>query len=283
MILPKTYSKHSIQGLYIFLLATTLVFISHVGNAQSKRRATDVEEIIVEPIKAIKCITIDAGHGGKDPGCHGQYSNEKDITLAVALKLEQLIRDFYKNKVRVVQTRSTDIYWTLPERGGIANEAKADLYISIHVNSTPRKQGTNTGTETYVLGLTRTDDKENAITEYGDQDTKEGDLLDINDPLTQIKIAQYTQAFLSQSINLGAKIENEFMMQGRDSKGVKQKSLGVLAHSGMPGVLVEIGFLNNPAEEAYLNSEQGIAQVAEAIFNGIKAYKLDYEKVIIKQ
>jgi N-acetylmuramoyl-L-alanine amidase len=150
------------------------------------------------------------------------------------------------------------------------------LYISVHVNSTPRRVGTSAGTETFVLGLTRNDDKENAMAEKGEGFTEEG-MLNTNDPMTQIIIAQYQQTFLTQSINLGAKIENEFAGQGRVSKGVKQKSLGVLANSGMPGVLIEIGFLNNPDEENYLNSEDGQNEVATAIFNGIKAYKLEVE------
>lgn len=224
-------------------------------------------------------ICIDAGHGGHDPGCHGGYSNEKTITLAVAKKLEELIHTNFKT-MSVVLTRDTDIYWTLEERGSIANASKADLFISIHVNSTPKKIGTAQGTETFVLGLTRDKDKKGAISEKGEFEGGEGEsqMLNENDPMTQIMIVQYAQAFLSSSIKLGEKIETEFAAQGRVSAGVKQKSLGVLAHSGMPGVLVEIGFLNNPGEEEYLNSEAGITEVATAIFNGIKAYKLEYEK-----
>jgi N-acetylmuramoyl-L-alanine amidase len=264
--------------LQYFLIPIFLGLFSHTAIAQKQRKGDVVTTIPVEPIKKIRTITLDAGHGGKDGGCHGQYSNEKDITLAVALKVEKLLNAAFKD-MKTVQTRRDDIYWTLEERGAIANTAQSDLYISIHVNSTPKRNGTSMGTETYVLGLTRTDDKGNAISDNSEGVSEEEDLMNTNDPMTQIIIAQYTQAFLNSSINLGAKIENEFAAQGRYSKGVKQKSLGVLAHSGMPGVLVEIGFLNNADEEIYLNSEQGQNEVAQAIFNGIKAYKLEYEKL----
>jgi N-acetylmuramoyl-L-alanine amidase len=258
-------------------LAFVLGLISHQVSAQTVgNRKPTTETIIVESPAKVKTICIDAGHGGKDPGCHGQYSNEKDITLAIALRVESMLKAYYKN-INVVQTRSTDIFWELEERGSIANAAQADVFVSIHVNSTPRKVGTSSGTETFVLGLHRTDDKENALSEKDNHD--EGDSkLDRNDPLTRIKVAQYMQAFLNQSISLGSKIEQNFANQGRLSKGVKQEGWGVLAHTGMPAVLVEIGFLNNPEEEAYLNSEQGQIQVATAIFNGIKAYKEEMEK-----
>ncbi len=252
--------------LNLLLTVASLVYISHMAIAQTKPK--------------INAICIDAGHGGKDPGCHGQYSSEKDITLAVALKVEKILKDSIKS-MRVVLTRRDDIFWPLPERGSIANNSKCDLFLSIHVNATPKRIGTRTGTETFVLGLGREDEKENAIGEKGEMstDANNADLMNLNDPMTQIMIAQYQQAFLSSSINFGAKIENEFAMQGRPSMGVKQKSLNVLANSGMPGVLVEIGFLNNADEENYLNSEEGQMQVALAIVKGIKSFKIDYEKI----
>jgi N-acetylmuramoyl-L-alanine amidase len=256
-------NKHTVLIKFYLLVLLFLGLFSHDTLAQTAA-------------KKVRKVCIDAGHGGKDGGCHGAYSNEKDITLAVALKLEKLIKDGLKD-VTTIQTRSTDIFWELEERGSIANNAKCDLFISIHVNSTPRRVGTSTGTETWVLGLDRKDDKENAMQEKGEGFGEKGE-LNPNDPLTQIIIAQYQQAFLAQSIALGAKIETEFAMQGRTSKGVKQRGLGVLAHSGMPAVLVEIGFLNNPDEEVYLNSEEGQMEVAKAIYNGLKAYKLEAEK-----
>jgi N-acetylmuramoyl-L-alanine amidase len=260
-------NKHSLVFRHLLFIFLFLGYFSHAVTAQT-------------PSKKITKICLDAGHGGKDGGCHGAFSNEKDITLAVVLKVEQLIKDSLRN-VSVVQTRTTDIFWELEERGSIANTAKCDLFLSVHVNATPRRVGTSNGTETWVLGLTRNDDKENAMAEKGEGFVEEG-MLNTNDPMTQIIIATYQQAFLSQSINLGAKIETEFAYQGRASKGVKQKSLGVLANSGMPGVLVEIGFLNNPEEENYLNTEAGQMEVAMAIFKGVRAYKKEVESAQLK-
>jgi N-acetylmuramoyl-L-alanine amidase len=258
-------NKINQQLRYYFIIIAFLGYFSHTSNAQTATKPK------------INKICIDAGHGGKDPGCHGQYSYEKDITLLVALKVETLLKDSIKG-IQVLQTRYDDSYPALTDRGYIANNAKADLFISIHVNSSPRRNGTKRGTETFVLGLGREDEKENAITtKKGEVDAEAGELMNANDPMTQIMIAQYQQAFLSKSISLGAKIEDEFQNQGRESSGVKQKSLNVLANSGMPGVLVEIGFLNNIEDETYLNSVEGQNEVALAIVKGIKNFKKEYE------
>lgn len=274
---------------YIFFACATL--LSFQGFANGKK---------------ISKIVIDAGHGGKDIGARGTITNEADITLAVSLRLGKIIRDSLKD-MQVVYTRTTDIYPELRERHEIANQAKADLFVSIHVNSSPGtttriQTGTRTvkkgkkrvkvpvyktihnretkanGTETYVLGLHRNAQKEDAIGEYGDNITQEPGLLDMNDPQTAIIIAQYSQAFLSRSVSLGSKIQQEFANQGRRDMGVKQKGLEVLAGSAMPGVLIEIGFINNTEEESYLNSERGQHEVAMAIFRGIKAYKMEAER-----
>ncbi|MBS1776189.1 MAG: N-acetylmuramoyl-L-alanine amidase [Bacteroidetes bacterium] len=277
----------------IKLLLLGLVLISH-------------QQLAFSAGKKITKIVLDAGHGGHDAGARGQYSNEKDLTLAIALRLGKIIRDSMK-EVQVLYTRTSDIYPTLPERHEIANRANADLFISIHINATP---GTYTremtgyktvkhgrkrvktpvyrtihnratqanGTETYVLGLHRNSQKEDAIGEYGETVTQEPGLMNENDPQTAIIIAQYSQAFLSRSVSLGSKIQQEFANDGRKDMGVKQKGLEVLAGSAMPGVLVECGFINNPNEEAYMNSEAGQQQIALAIYRGIKAYKAEAER-----
>lgn len=256
--------------------------------------------------KKINKIVLDAGHGGKDIGAQGAFSKEKDITLAVTLKVGKIVSDSLKS-VQVIYTRTTDDYPSLQERHEMANKANADLFIAIHVNSTPFtktriREGyktvkrhhknvkvpvyrtiihhvtTRSGIETYVLGLRRNYQKENAIGEYSDNVTNEPGLMNENDPQTAIIIAQYSQAFLSKSIALGGKIQEQFALQGRPDLGVKQMDLEVLAGSAMPGVLVEIGFITNTREEEYLNSEKGQYEVAMAIYKGIKAYKTDIEK-----
>lgn len=256
--------------------------------------------------KKVSKIVLDAGHGGHDVGAQGQYSSEKNLTLAIVLRLGKILKDSMKD-VQVIYTRTSDVYPTLVERHEIANRAQADLFISVHVNATAgkvtrvitgyktvkkggktikqpiyrtvrKKETTANGTETYVLGLHRNSEKKDAIGEYGDNITEEPGLLNMNDPQTAIIIAQYSQAFLARSVSLGSKIQESFGRQGRRDMGVKQMGLEVLAGSAMPGVLVEVGFINNPDEEAYLNSEAGQHEVAMAIYQGIKAYKQEAER-----
>lgn len=256
--------------------------------------------------KKVRNIVLDAGHGGTDPGAKGKVSLEKNLTLAISLRVGKLIADSLKD-CQVIYTRTSDVYPTLKERHAIANRAKGDLFISIHINATaPRverirtgykyvKKGnkkvkvatyrtvrhtstTASGTETYVLGLHRTGQKAGAIGEHAENIVEEPGLLDESDPQTAIIIAQYNQAFLARSVTLGTRIQTEFERVGRNSLGVKQMGLEVLAGSAMPGVLVECGFINNPEEEAYMNSEKGQQELALAIFRGIRSYKEEMER-----
>lgn len=227
--------------------------------------------------KKIRKVVLDAGHGGRDPGCHGVFSYEKDITLAVAKKVGKLIHDSLK-EVKVAYTREYDWYPELKERTNFANYEKGDLFISIHVNSTPKRNSPVKGTLVLVCGPTRVGEKEEAIGEHAHNFEGNQELMDPNDPLTPIIIAQYSQAFLAQSVVVGAKMNEIFELQGRHTEGLRQQSLQVLASSAMPGVLVEIGYLNNVEEENYLNSGDGQNEVAMAIFQAIKFYKLESEK-----
>jgi len=269
---------------------------------------TTAPHVLFAKGKKISKVVIDAGHGGKDFGAQGSFSKEKDITLAVTLKLGKILSDSMKS-VQVIYTRTSDDFPNgkpgLVLRHDIANKANADLFIAIHVNSTPytytkklegyktvkrhhktikqpiytsirHHETTRSGVETYVLGLPRTGQQNKAIGEFGDSVTN--GLLNENDPQTQIIIAQYSQAFLRKSVSLGSRIQEQFAEEGRPDLGVKQMNLEVLAGSAMPGVLVEMGFITNPTEEAYLNSEKGQYEVAMAIYKGIKAYKAEIEK-----
>ncbi len=248
---------------------------------------------------------LDAGHGGKDAGAKGQFSLEKELTLAIVKRLGKMINDSMRG-VQVIYTRTVDEYPTLPERHRIANEAKGDVFISVHINSSAMKKHrelvgyktvkkgkkklkqpiykvtynnvtTASGTESYVLGLHRNSQKESAIGEYEENVAEEPGMLNENDPMTAIIVAQYAQAFLTRSVLIGTKIQQQFEWQGRNSRGVMQKGLEVLAGSAMPGVLVECGYINNPDEEQYMNSERGQYEIALAIYRGIKAYKYEVE------
>lgn len=254
----------------ISILALMLTFV--IG---SFYLVADPKPVAPAP-KMVRKIVIDAGHGGKDPGCRGQFSYEKNIALDVSKKLGDRIQKMMPG-VQVMYTRESDWYPPLKERHKMANDAQADLFISIHINSSAQRITTANGTETHVLGLTRTDQKEGAIGEYAGNYVKDRGLLDPRDPLNQILIAQYSQTFLASSILLGGYIEDEFQSQGRYSRGVKQKSLEVLAGTAMPAVLVELGFLNNPSEEAMLNSELGKNKCANAIFLAVQKYKTKVE------
>ncbi|MBA3828557.1 MAG: N-acetylmuramoyl-L-alanine amidase [Taibaiella sp.] len=257
--------------------------------------------------KKISKIVLDAGHGGKDIGARGQMSQEKNLTLAIVLRLGRIMNDSMRD-VQVIYTRTTDDFPTLKDRHEIANHANADLFLSVHINSTAdrvsrvfegyrtvkkghkhvqqaiyrvvrqHEQYTAKGTETYVLGLHRNSQKEGAIGEYSENVSGQAGLLNENDPQTDIIIAQYAQAFLKRSVSLGTDIERQFEREGRPNLGVKQKGLEVLAGSAMPGVLVEVGFINNPDEEAYMNSPSGQQEIALALYRGIRAYKYDSER-----
>jgi len=262
--------------------------------------------MVIAKGKKVTKVVLDAGHGGKDMGAQGAISYEKDIALAVTLKLGRLLSDSMRN-MEVVYTRTEDAYPSLVERHEIANKSNADLFIAIHVNSTPytytrHLQGyktvtrkgkkvkqpiyksvrhhttTRSGCETYVMGLHRSGQQKDAIGEYGDNVSEEPGLLNENDPQTEIIVQQYQQAFLGKSVILAKHVQEQFAFGGRADLGVKQKGLEVLAGSAMPGVLVEIGFITNVEEEAYLNSERGQMEVAVAIYRAIKAYKNDVEK-----
>ncbi len=238
----------------------------------------------------IKSIVIDAGHGGTDPGCNGKSSTEAEVALAVALELGRILEENLPD-VEVIYTRKTDTFVKLNDRAEIANNKKADLFISIHCNSA---SSAAYGTETYTMGIhnstgtTKNFDEvakrennvillENDYEEtYENYDVENG--FDRSSPMMQILIANYQKAYSENSINLATKIENQFTSRvGRHSRGVKQKGLWVLWKSYMPSVLVELGFLTNRNEEKYLNDEVNRTYMASGIFRAIRDYKEDIE------
>lgn len=231
----------------------------------------------------LKTVVIDAGHGGKDPGCHGGYANEKTVCLNIALKLGDMIKKKYPN-VKVVYTRDKDVFIELNERANIANRAKADLFICIHANSaSPAAYGA----ETYVLGLHRTEsqqkvaERENA-TIYMEDDKgakyKDFDLSPDAIIARQIQLS----VFLNQSISFADKLQKEFKRLGRYDRGVKQAGFLVLYKTTMPSVLIETGFLTNPNEEKFLADIEGQQKMANAMFTAFEQYKSEIEGVSLK-
>ncbi len=235
------------------------------------------------PTFSLKTVVIDAGHGGKDPGAIGlNKTQEKDVALAVALNLGKKIKETYP-EVKVLYTRITDVFIPLVDRANFANKNKADLFISIHCNSAVNR--TAKGSSTYVLGLHKTQDnldvakRENAVIELEENVEKNYD-FNPNSPEGHIIMSMKQNAFLEQSIDIAARIENE--LTGRkgnnDSRGVKQAGFFVLYQTSMPSLLAEIGFISNPTEEMYLASKEGQDEIAEGIFNAFSSYKAHIEK-----
>lgn len=261
--------------------------------------------------KPLKIIVLDAGHGGEDVGAKGKYSTEKDVSLAIALKTYELLKQELPD-VQIVLTRDTDVFHSVIKKAQIANEAKGDLFVSIHCNSvapirhkeligykTVKRKGKTRkvpqyrywtepnpakGTETYIWGIDKDDDKELAM--------KENESLYINgklaeevkdfDPYSPEKMILYslkTKQFFKRSASLALTVEEEFLKVGRISREAKQRQKGiwVLQAVAMPAILVESGFISNPEEEDYLNSSAGQLEIARCITNAIKRYKYSLE------
>ncbi|MCS7189673.1 MAG: N-acetylmuramoyl-L-alanine amidase [Bacteroidia bacterium] len=220
-------------------------------------------------------IAIDPGHGGKDPGAQGKVYKEKDITLAVSLKLAELLRK--EGHFRVLLTRDTDTFVELARRADTANKANADFFISIHCNANPKKD--IHGSETYALGEHKSQEnlnvvmRENAaiLMEESYQKTYEG--FDPNSEEAYIIFSLMQHAFLKQSLRLAKKIEDNLVQKTkRPSRGVKQAGFLVLWRTSMPAVLCEIGFISHPQEEKFLGSPSGQEHIAQAIYQAIKEY-----------
>ena len=225
----------------------------------------------------VKTVVIDAGHGGRKPGAAGAFSHEKDVALQVALKLGKKFEDSMPD-VRVLYTRKTDVDVDFYKRAEIANNAKADLFISIHCNSAGSNKGPY-GTETFVAGSHRLNEQNVAIRENSDIKKEKNykqnyDGYDPNDPETFIILSLFKYKFREKSTEFARLIQSNYSkMNSRLSRGVKEQGLLILQRCGMPAVLTEIGFITNPSEERYMNSSEGQAEIVEAIFGAVKQYK----------
>lgn len=260
-----------------FTSALTSVFLLLVANAFAQ--TTPVER---EANYKFKTVVIDAGHGGKDPGAHGVNAKEKNIALAIALKLRNAINEELPS-VKTIMTRSTDVFVDLSRRAEIANENKADLFISIHCNSSPQRTGTKRGALVLVYGYHRKGEQMEALREnasiYQEKDyDKKYSGYKGDDPAYFILLNVMMQTYRAQSIKFAKMIDEEFTQRdGRRSDHVHEQGLLVLAHSGLPSVLVETGFVNNPEDERYLNSDEGQNEVAQSILRALKKYKKNLE------
>lgn len=268
---------------------------------------------------ALRVIVIDAGHGGKDPGAYGSFSMEKDITLAIALKLQKTIEASMPD-VKVVMTRTTDIFDSPPVKANKANAAGGDLFVSIHCDAADpqrnkeltgyktqtyytgkgksRKKHTRKvpvyrywttpspakGASTYIWAVHKNEAKEVAMREneslYIDSTLlKQVGDFDPDSPEKRILYSLKTQQYFQRSASLALTVEEEFVKAGRSTRDALQRQAGiwVLQATAMPSILVETGYITNPEEEAYLNSEKGQQETAECITRALIRYKNSLE------
>lgn len=231
----------------------------------------------VENQSKIHTIVIDAGHGGKDSGALGEKSKEKDIVLKVSLLAGKYIEERFPD-VKVIYTRKTDVFIPLHERSKIANDANADLFISIHANAVSNTKVY--GSETFALGLHKTDEnlevakKENSVIVYEENYEAKYEGFDPNDVESYIMMSLMADTYLDQSLHAADLVQTQFRERvRRKDRGVKQAGFLVLWETGMPSILIELGFVSNPTEEAFLLSNQGQDYLASAIFRAFRDYK----------
>ena len=221
-------------------------------------------------------VVLDAGHGGKDPGKNSKYGyKEKDIALKIALQVGDLLER--NPNIKVIYTRKTDVFIELKDRPKIANNAKADLFVSIHCNAHHTEAS---GTETYVLAVGNANQNlevakaENEVIFLEDDYEKHYKGFNPNSPESLLGLSLVTEEYTDQSILLASLIEKNFTSKlNRKSRGVKQASLWVIHQTAMPSVLIETGFVTNKEEGDYLNSEKGQNEISMAINNAILEYK----------
>jgi len=251
----------------------------------------------------VKTIVIDAGHGGDKPGAAGSYSLEKNVALQVALKLGRKFEEEMPG-VKILYTRKRDIDVPFFKRAAIANDAKADIFISIHCNSMPDrrivagytkrkgrriprykyvKNSVTKGVETFVAGSHRLNEQDAAIRENADilleKDYKKNyDGYDPKNPETFIILSLFKNTYRDKSLRLARLVQNNYVNNdGRVNRGVKEQGILILQRCGLPAILTEIGFISNPTEEKYLNSASGQSEIVNSIFKAVKTYKKETE------
>ena len=227
-------------------------------------------------------VVIDAGHGGHDPGAIGKISKEKNINLKVALKLGNLIKQNC-NDVKVVYTRSKDVFIPLDRRAEIANNAKADLFISIHTNALANNR-TAKGASTWTLGLAKSDanlevaKRENSVILYEDDYKTRYAGFNPNSAESYIIFEFMQDKYMEQSVHLASLVQKQFRHHcKRVDRGVHQAGFLVLKASAMPSILVELGFISTPEEERYLNTAAGSSTLAKGIYRAFLSYKREHE------
>lgn len=225
-------------------------------------------------------VTLDAGHGAHDFGAVYSGRVEKNINLALVLKVGKILEQ--NPKIDVIYTRKTDVFIDLIERANIANRADSNIFVSIHCNA--NKNTAALGTETYVMGMSKLASnleaakKENSVISLEKDYKQKYEGFDPNSPETMLGMTIMQEEYLENSISLASKIEDRFADLGKEIRhgGVKQAPFMVLHKAYMPRVLIETGFISNPTEGNLLNSEEGQNEIAQAIADAIVSYKREY-------
>lgn len=220
-------------------------------------------------------VVLDAGHGGKDSGNRGNQYYEKHIALNVTLKIGAILKKY--SDINIIYTRKSDVFIPLNKRADIANTAKADLFVSVHCDA---HTSNAYGAGTFVLGLHENDrnfriaQKENSVIFLEEDYEKNYDGFDPNNPESVISLVLMQETYLDQSIQAANTIQQSFVRNlKRKNRTVKQAGFLVLRNTYMPSVLVELGFLTNKIEGAYLNSKKGQTEMSQAIAKAIVGYK----------
>lgn len=228
-------------------------------------------------------LVIDAGHGGRDPGAIGRFSREKSINLSVAKAFGKLVEQHCPD-VKVIYTRKTDVFVPLGRRAEIANNAHADLFVSIHTNSLPGK-AIGRGAETYTLGMARADEnlevakRENSVILVEEDYQQRYQGFDPKSSESYIIFELMQDQYMAQSVEFAQMVQKEFRTTGgRKDKGVHQAGFLVLRETGMPSVLIELGYISTHDEEAFLNSQNGIRKMSQSIYNAFVNYKRQHTK-----
>jgi len=262
-------------GRFVIVASMSIVLMLGLPAAKSVRVSTGLNTLV-----------IDAGHGGLDPGCNGNNEIfEKDVTLGVALKLGKILKDSLPG-LKVLFTRTTDKTLKLWERPNLANDNRADLFISIHCNANNNR--TAAGSETYFMGLHKTEGnldvakRENSAITY-ESDYRENSRYGGFDPESaegHIIFSLVQNAYMKQSLKLATGIEaHTNKISAIKSRGVKQAGFLVLWQTSMPSVLVETGFLTNPTDRSYLRTTEGQQKIALGVYRAVRDYKRYMESV----
>lgn len=226
-------------------------------------------------------VVIDAGHGGHDPGAIGKFSREKNINLSVALQVGKMIQNNCKD-VKVIYTRNKDVFIPLDRRAAIANNAKADLFISIHTNSLPKGRIVR-GAETFTLGLARSEanleiaKRENSVILIENDYQQRYAGFNPNSSESYIMFEFIQDKHMEQSIKLAKLVQKHIGGHAkRIDRGVHQAGFLVLRATTMPSILIELGYISTPDEEKYLNSKEGVTALGNSIYKAFLAYKKEH-------